>query len=188
MLIFLKSTFGHSSTHWFCCLAQRTFDPPVAQKKQICVILYTENGKLYKINLTCGIPFNFSIIFFLRKIMETLLAASGTVYKKFAVTAWEDEKKGRETDTALKQMGLVLGLRSDQKHKIGCIPFMVYPQEICFSWKKLLSSQQKKPNVKIFKRGTTYLVSLVEMAQPGTKTDFQKKKKKSLFVWIYTKK
>lgn len=68
-------------------------------------------------------------------------------------------------------MGLDLGLRSDQ----GCIPFMVYPQEMCFSWKKLLSSWQKKPSAKLFKRGTTSLVSLVEMDQPGVKADFPKK-------------
>lgn len=70
-------------------------------------------------------------------------------------------------------MSLVLGLRSDQKQKMGCIPFMVYPQEICFSWKKLLSSWHKKPSVKLFKRGTTSLVNLVGMAQPGVKADLK---------------
>lgn len=88
-----------------------------------------------------------------------------------------------ETDTSLKQMGLDLGLRTDQKQigltlgflcqlLIKCIPFRVYPQEICFSWKKLLSSWQRKPSVKLSKRGTTSLVSLVERAQPGVKAVF----------------
>lgn len=73
-------------------------------------------------------------------------------------------------------MGLNLGLRTDQKQKMGCcikcIPFTVYPQEICFSWKELLSSWQKKPSVKLFKRGTTSLVTLVERAQSGIKAVF----------------
>lgn len=60
---------------------------------------------------------------------------------------------------SLKQMGLDHCLKTDQKQKmdcyITCIPFTVYLQEICFSWKKLLSSWQMKPTVKHSKRGTT---------------------------------
>lgn len=84
-------------------------------------------------------------------------------------------KKG-ETDTSLKQMGLDLCLITDQKQKMGCCitcnPFRVYPQEICFSWKRLQSSWQKKPSVKVFEKGTSSLVSLIERAQPGIKAVF----------------
>lgn len=77
---------------------------------------------------------------------------------------------------SLKHMGLDLGLRTDQKQKMGCsikcIPFTVYPQEICFSWKKLLSNWQKQPSVKLLKTGSMSLVSLVERAQPGVKAVF----------------
>lgn len=76
-------------------------------------------------------------------------------------------QKGRDNHVSLRQIVLDLCLKTDQKQKMDCYTectlFKVYPQELCFSWKKLLSSWQMKPSVKLSKRGTTSPASLVEI-------------------------
>lgn len=78
--------------------------------------------------------------------MEILSVILGTNCSSFAVTVHEGLWKGRENRCVFKTNGP----KTDPKQKmdcyIKCIPFTVYPQEICFPWKKLLSSCQIKPS------------------------------------------
>lgn len=153
--------FDHPSAHWFCCLAQKwAFDPPPAQKNMFNFIYKKwttiqnkynsqKNLKLFKNLLPeqdYGNTFS-NIWYYLCKLCYASLWR-----------LWKEKRRGR-IDVSLKQMGLDHCLKTDQKQKmdcyITCIPFTVYLQEICFSWKKLLSSWQMKPTVKHSERGTT---------------------------------